>query len=83
MAVGAASGNPLMRSFAAVIEAALLAEFSLNTAMYDPAEHKRTVKAHEAIVDAIEARDAEGAERAMHAVINAGVIRIEAKPPSP
>ena len=77
LAIGAASGNPLMRSIAAVIEAALLAAFQLSS----PADNERlqdtTVDGHAAIVDAIERKDAEGASRAMLAVIDEGHERVE------
>lgn len=77
IAVGAASGNPLMRSVAGVIEAALIESFSLSQPMRTPTRHKETVAAHTAIVDAIEARDEQAAADAMMGVIDAGVDRIE------
>lgn len=79
LAVGAASGNPLMRSLAGVIETALIASFSLSTPTDAPEELTDTVKAHAAIVDAIEQGDGERAARAMLAVINVGNDRIESR----
>ncbi|MBV8806802.1 MAG: FadR family transcriptional regulator, partial [Sinobacteraceae bacterium] len=54
--IGIASGNPLMRSLASVVEAALAASFSQSSAVDDPSEHEIAVNGHAAIVDAIEAR---------------------------
>ena len=75
--VGAASGNPLMRSLAGVIETALIASFSLSSPTDAPDLQAGAVEAHKAIVDAIENRDAKGAELAMLAVIDVGHERIE------
>lgn len=75
--VGAASGNPLMRSLAGVIETALIASFSLSSPTDTADLHSGAVQAHRAIVDAIENRDARGAELAMLAVIDVGHERIE------
>lgn len=77
VAIGAASSNPLMRSVAAVIEAALAASFSHSSPIDDPDDHERTVNAHAAIVDAIESRDEVAAARAMLEVIDIGAQRIE------
>lgn len=73
--IGVASGNPLMRSMAAVIEAALVASFQENVPLAgeDLAE---TANAHDAIVDGIEARDMEAASAAMLRVIDLGQARI-------
>lgn len=78
LAVGAASGNPLMRSVAALIETALVAAFSLSSPVDRAELHAHTVEAHEAIVDAIEARDAQAAAEAMLGVIAAGYERVQA-----
>ena len=75
LAIGHASGNPLIRSIAGVIEAALVASFSLSSPTEDPTLQEKTVRLHEAIVDAIEARDPDTARQAMLAVIQAGVER--------
>ena len=79
LAVGAASQNPLMRSVAAVIEAALIASFSLSSPVDQPQLQADTVIAHAAIVDAIEAGNGEAAALAMLAVIDDGFERIEAE----
>jgi DNA-binding FadR family transcriptional regulator len=79
MRIGLASGNPLMRSMASVIEAALVRSFTSSSPVDDPRDHAASVRSHAAIVDAIEARDAARAARATLKVIDAGVQRIEAK----
>ena len=75
LAIGVASGNPMIRSIGAVIEAALVAAFSLSSPTDDRAQQEKTVALHEAIVDAIEAKAPEAAREAMLAVIEAGVRR--------
>jgi DNA-binding FadR family transcriptional regulator len=77
LAIGTASGNPLMRSMASVIEAALVASFSHSSPVDDPSDHEVTVNGHAAIVDAIEARDERAAAEAMLKVIDIGVRRID------
>ena len=69
------SGNPLLRSMAAAIEAALLAAFARSSAMEDPGHHARTVAGHAAIVDAIEARNGPAASAAILRVIDLGAER--------
>ena len=71
IAVSAASGNPLFRSFAGVIEAALSAAFSA-TSPVDRAGAEANVRRHRAIVDAIAAGDAAAAASAMLTVIDEG-----------
>jgi DNA-binding FadR family transcriptional regulator len=78
LAVGTASGNALMRGIAAVIEAALVASFTLSSAIDEPALFAASIANHEAVVDAIEAHDSEAAAAAMLKVISAGVSRIAA-----
>jgi DNA-binding FadR family transcriptional regulator len=73
--IGVASGNPLMRSLAAVIEAALFASFQQNMPL-EGDDLEETSSAHGAIVDAIEARDGEAAGAAMARVIDLGQVRI-------
>jgi len=75
-AIGTVSGNALMRGISGVIETALMASFTLSSAVDDKAEHKKNVGHHQAIVDAIEARDADRARGAMRATIDYGVARI-------
>ncbi len=77
LAIGTASGNPLMRSIANVIEAALVASFSMSSPVDDASDHEVTSNSHAAIVDAIEARDEAGAALAMLKVIDIGVRRID------
>ena len=79
VAIGAASQNPMMRSFASVIETALLEAFTLSPPTRTPNLHRDTVDAHERIIDCIEARDPNGASAAMLAVIDAGHHRVEAE----
>jgi DNA-binding FadR family transcriptional regulator len=69
------SGNPLMRSMAAAIEAALLAAFARSSAMDDPEQHALTVRGHAAIVDAIADRDGQAASAATLRVISLGAQR--------
>ena len=76
LAIGAACGNPLMRSVASVIEAALVASFAHSSPVDDADDHERTVNGHAAIVDAIESRDEPAAAKAMLQVIDIGVERI-------
>jgi DNA-binding FadR family transcriptional regulator len=79
LAIGTASGNPLMRSMASVIEAALVASFSHSSPVDDASDHEVTVNSHAAIVDAIEARDERAAAAAMLKVIDTGVRRIDSR----
>ena len=78
LAIGRASGNPMIRSIAGVIEAALVASFSLSSPTDDAALQAATVAKHEAIVDAIEAADPATARQAMLDVIDAGAQRVTA-----
>jgi DNA-binding FadR family transcriptional regulator len=77
LAIAIASGNPLLRSIASVIEAALAAPFSHSSPIDDAHHHEVTVNSHAAIVDAIEARDEQAAAAAMLKVIDSGVRRID------
>jgi DNA-binding FadR family transcriptional regulator len=78
LTVGAASGNPLIRSVSGVIEAALVASFLTSSPVDDSTDHENTVNTHAAIVDAIEARNEQAAAEAMLEVIDVGVRRINA-----
>jgi DNA-binding FadR family transcriptional regulator len=78
LAVGAASGNPLIRSVGGVIEAALVASFSQSSPVDDGDDHEKTVNTHAAIVDAIEARDEQAAATRMLEAIDIGFRRINA-----
>jgi DNA-binding FadR family transcriptional regulator len=77
LAIGTASGNPLMRSIASVIEAALIASFSQSSPIDSEHDLSSTVSSHSAIVDAIERRDERAASSAMLKVIDIGVERIQ------
>jgi DNA-binding FadR family transcriptional regulator len=77
--IGVASGNPLLRSLAAVIEAALFASFSQNTPVEDPRDLKDTSASHGAVVDAIAAKDTSRARTAMVRVITQGQARIASR----
>jgi DNA-binding FadR family transcriptional regulator len=79
LAIGDASGNPMMRSMAGVIEAVLLASFSLSSPVKKRELHESTVEAHERIVEAIAARDAKRAQGAMVKVIEVGFERIRSE----
>ena len=79
MAIGVASGNPLMRSMGSVIEAALVRSFTSSSPIDTRKDQIASVRSHAAIVDAIEARNGARAARATLKVIDAGVRRIEAK----
>lgn len=76
LAVGAASGNGLMRSIAGVIEAALIASFTLSSPK-SPQVHAESVRRHTAIADAIEVGDTAAASRAMLLVIDEASFRLE------
>jgi len=77
--IGVASGNPMMRSLAAVIEAALFASFSQNSPVEDPGDLRDTAASHGAVVDAIAAGSAARARKAMIDVISLGQARIASK----
>jgi DNA-binding FadR family transcriptional regulator len=80
IAIASASGNPLVRSFANVVETALAASFSLSAPIQHP-EMEKIVARHSTIADAIEAGDSDEAARAMLAVIEDGVDRIARERP--
>lgn len=77
LAIGAASGNALMRSIASVIETALAASFSPIAPREHPELHAETVAKHEAILNAIAAGDTAAASAAMLGVINDAAPRNE------
>jgi DNA-binding FadR family transcriptional regulator len=74
LALGQASGNPLVGSFGAVIKVALKGFMNLSAASVKEAEkgHGGATARHAAIVDAIAARDADGARAALLRVIAGG-----------
>ncbi|MES2443101.1 MAG: FCD domain-containing protein [Pseudomonadota bacterium] len=75
VAVTLASGNPLFRSFAGVVETALAASLSLSSPT-DASVAEANVARHAAIADAIEARDGAAAARAMLLVIDESMTRV-------
>ena len=81
LALGSASGNPLIRSIASVIETALVASFTYSSPVDDPHDHATSVAGHSAVVAAIEAGDEAAAARSILAVINTAVRRIERRKP--
>jgi DNA-binding FadR family transcriptional regulator len=74
IAISAASGNPLFRSFAGVVETALAVSFTISSPA-DPVGAADNVARHRVIVDAIEAGDAPAAAAAMLTVIDEGLSR--------
>lgn len=78
IAVSAASGNPLFRSFAGVVETALAASFSASSPV-GGADIAANVARHRAIADAIAAGDGDGAAAAMLNVIDEGLSRVSGK----
>lgn len=68
----AASANPFMQSFGAVIRTALAASFSSSAPASDPERARVAVEEHVAIVDAIAERRPQAAAEAMEAVIRTG-----------
>ena len=77
LVIGDASGNPMMRSAAGLIETALVASFAHSSPVDDPASHEATISGHAAIVAAIEAGEARAAAEAILKVIDGGVYRID------
>jgi DNA-binding FadR family transcriptional regulator len=75
IAVAAASGNPLFRAFAGVVETALAGYFSISTPDQSAAVAANIAR-HAAIADAIEAGNAQAASRAMLSVIDEGLDRV-------
>lgn len=71
----AATGNPMMQSIGAVIEAALLAAFRRSAPTDNPRRHAAIVAKHRHIYEAIAARDEAGASASMIAVIREGAAR--------
>jgi DNA-binding FadR family transcriptional regulator len=78
LAVGIASGNPLMRSVASVIEVALASAVSYGASLDDTANRNGAVRTYTLIVNAIESRNAPAAAKAMLKVIDIGARNIEA-----
>jgi DNA-binding FadR family transcriptional regulator len=79
LVIARASGNPIIRSIASVIEAAFAASFTYSSPVDTPADHEVSVNGHAAIVDAIEARDERRAAQGILNVIDIGVNRINTR----
>jgi DNA-binding FadR family transcriptional regulator len=73
MAVSAISRNPFFHSFAGVIGTALSVVLALNAEADSPQMQARTVARHAAVVDAIEAGDADAAAKAMLYTVDSGL----------
>lgn len=81
-AVLAASGNSLIRSIGAIVEAALVESFARNHAIDEGAVLAHSLALHLRVVDAIADGDADSAAAAMLAVIELGTPRIQIDPVS-
>ena len=79
-AVLTASGNSLIRSIGAIVEAALIESFTRNHAVDEGAVLARSLDLHGRVIDAIEEGDAAAAAAAMRAVIDLGTPRIQLDP---
>jgi DNA-binding FadR family transcriptional regulator len=75
IAVAAASGNPLFRSFTAVVETALAASLGLSTPV-DAGIMAQSVRQHTLVADAIADGDAARAAQSMQDVIDVGLGRV-------
>jgi len=76
LAIAEASRNPFMRTVGSLIEAALVGVFKLSSPAEAGSRREEVSEAHTQIVDAIAARDAEGAAEAMRKVILTGRNRV-------
>jgi DNA-binding FadR family transcriptional regulator len=74
--IAEASRNPFMRTVGSLIEAALVGVFKLSSPAEAGSRREEVSDAHTQIVDAIAARDAEGAAEAMRKVILTGRNRV-------
>lgn len=74
-AVAEASGNPFMASITGLVDLALATAFTISSPVEDGVAREETVQHHRRVAEAIEARDAEGARRAMRTVISEGFDR--------
>ena len=74
LAIGAVSGNPLIRAFNGVIAAALHGVIAMTAAGVKAVEksHGGSIARHAAILAAIEARKPEAARRAMRRALESG-----------
>lgn len=76
LSIAEASRNPFMRTVGSLIEAALVGVFKLSSPAEAGSRREEVSEAHTQIVDAIAARDAEGAAEAMRKVILTGRNRV-------
>lgn len=76
IAVAEASHNQFFHSFTGLVETNLLSMFSMNAAG-DPKTRSATTAKHALIVDAIHARDPEGAAKAMLRTVDDGFARAQ------
>jgi len=74
-AVAEASGNPFMASITGLVDLVLATAFTISSPVEDGDARDVTVGHHRRIAEAIDARDAEGARRAMRIVIAEGFDR--------
>jgi DNA-binding FadR family transcriptional regulator len=78
LCIAEASRNPFMRTVGSLIEAALVGVFKLSSPASGENRSMEVSRAHMLIVDAIAARDLEGAAAAMRNVIVTGRDRVRA-----
>lgn len=72
-AIAAAARNPFMLSVATLVEVALVAMLTISSPVESRRRLNASVAEHRAMVDAIEAKDAEAARAAMRVVIHTGI----------
>lgn len=75
LAVAQSANNPFFLSISTLIEVALVAMLTISSPVENSERLAASVAEHRAIVDAIAARDAERARRAMEAVVQKGIDR--------
>jgi len=68
-----ASGNPYMRSFSSLIEAAISCSFRVSAPVDDPTRHSNSVARHRMVFEAIEDSNSFVASQAMTQVIAEGI----------
>lgn len=73
LAIADAADNPFFLSISTLIEVALVAMLTVSSPVEDPDRLLSSVAEHRAIVDAIAAKDAEAARRAMRTVVETGI----------
>jgi DNA-binding FadR family transcriptional regulator len=73
LAIANAADNPFFLSISTLIEVALVAMLTVSSPVEDPKRLGASVAEHRAIVEAIAARDADRARRAMRSVVQTGI----------